>query len=108
MLMTTPALILAIVLGALLIITNVALIMKKAFSVGTLLTSMIGAAVIALMVYDTDCLTRGSCVGWSWIRTILYSIVPVVTILYSVSGIVTSPSTSTSGGSIGSIGSKSM
>lgn len=85
--LTTQAFILAVVLGVLLLVTNITLILQKAFNVGTILTTLIAAAVIALMVYDTDCLTRGKCAGWSWIRTILYSIVPIVAILYSVWGI---------------------
>ena len=84
--LTTQALVLAIVLGTLLVVTNIALILQKAFNPGTIISSLIGAAVIALMVYDTDCLTKGSCKGWSWVRTILYSIVPVIAILYGVRG----------------------
>ena len=36
---------------------------------------------IGIMTFDTDCLTSGSCEIWSWIRTILYIIVPVIAIL---------------------------
>jgi len=35
----------------------------------------------ALLVYDTNCLTQGTCGVWSWVRTILYCIGPVTLIL---------------------------
>lgn len=34
-----------------------------------------------LLVYDTHCLTSGRCDVWSWIRTTLYCIIPVLVIL---------------------------
>ena len=82
--LTTQALILAVILGTLLIVSNIILVAHKAFGPDAMLSALIGAAVIALMVYDTDCLTRGQCHGWSWIRTALYSIVPVIAIIHSL------------------------
>lgn len=41
---------------------------------------------IALLIYDTDCLTSGNCNIWSWIRTILYAILPVLGIVFMVIG----------------------
>lgn len=41
---------------------------------------------IALLIYDTDCLTTGNCNVWSWIRTILYAILPVLGIVFMVLG----------------------
>lgn len=40
--------------------------------------------VIILMTYDTECLVRGQCHGWSWIRTIVYSIMPVALVVMLV------------------------
>jgi hypothetical protein len=35
----------------------------------------------ALTVYDTNCLTKGSCNIWSWIRSILLILTPIATII---------------------------
>lgn len=32
----------------------------------------------AVTVYDTECLVVGNCHAWSWIRTILYLIIPTI------------------------------
>jgi hypothetical protein len=37
---------------------------------------------ILLLVYDTDCLTAGECSIWSWIRTVLYVIFPVLFLIF--------------------------
>lgn len=43
-------------------------------------------ATIALLIYDTDCLTSGNCNIWSWIRTVLYAILPVLGIVLTIMG----------------------
>jgi hypothetical protein len=43
-------------------------------------------AMIALLIYDTDCLTTGNCNIWSWIRTVLYAILPVLGIVLTIIG----------------------
>ena len=42
--------------------------------------------MIALLIYDTDCLTSGNCNIWSWIRTVLYAILPVLGIVLTIMG----------------------
>lgn len=32
-----------------------------------------------LIVYDTDCVVSGGCVAWSWVRTVLYMLLPMIT-----------------------------
>ena len=39
------------------------------------------AIFIAVVVYDTNCLVVGDCNVWSWIRTILYLLLPIVVII---------------------------
>lgn len=47
-----------------------------------ILSSLLTWAVfILLLTFDTNCLTKGPCEVWSWIRTTLYIIMPVITIL---------------------------
>lgn len=41
---------------------------------------------VVLLIYDTDCLTTGNCNVWSWIRTILYLILPVLGIVFTILG----------------------
>ena len=47
---------------------------------GTIMT-LIWLALAALIVYDTHCLTSGQCNTWSSIRTVIYSIIPVLAII---------------------------
>lgn len=34
----------------------------------------------AVTIYDTDCLVLGGCGTWSWIRTVLYMLAPIISI----------------------------
>ena len=47
-------------------------------SVIALLTSIV---FLALVVYDTQCLTVGACTTWSWIRSVMYVLVPVISLI---------------------------
>ena len=46
-----------------------------------IIMTLIWLALAALIVYDTHCLTSGNCNSWSSIRTVLYSIMPVLAIV---------------------------
>lgn len=46
-----------------------------------IIMTMIWLALAALIVYDTHCLTSGQCSTWSSIRTVIYSIIPVLAII---------------------------
>jgi hypothetical protein len=39
---------------------------------------------VAILLYDTECLLAGNCYVWSWIRTVLYSIIPTIVIVLVV------------------------
>jgi len=45
----------------------------------------------ALITYDTNCLTKGYCGVWSWIRTVLYIIFPVISLITMLIAFVFSP-----------------
>ena len=81
MALSVPAIILAIVYGLCLTIGIVMSVVKHQFNVLTAISFLFSAAFIALLIYDTQCLTAGSCNTWSWIRTILYVIFPVIALL---------------------------
>lgn len=49
-----------------------------------LLTSV---AFLMLIVYDTQCLTMGSCSTWSWVRSIMYVLVPVIGLIVLIVGL---------------------
>lgn len=55
-----------------------------ALSFGMILPVLIWIALIALMVYDTNCLTAGECGVWSWIRTIIFTLIPILMIVLIV------------------------
>lgn len=46
-----------------------------------IIMTLIWLALAALIVYDTHCLTSGKCNTWSSIRTVIYSIIPVLAII---------------------------
>jgi hypothetical protein len=46
-----------------------------------IIMTMIWLSLAALIVYDTHCLTSGNCSTWSSIRTMIYSIIPVLAII---------------------------
>lgn len=48
-------------------------------------TSIITLIYVALLIYDTNCLTAGQCNVWSWIRTVLYLILPIIIIIAEIS-----------------------
>jgi preprotein translocase subunit SecG len=41
----------------------------------------------ALLLYDTECLVRGNCSAWAWVRTTLYILLPVIFIILVVLGL---------------------
>ena len=46
-----------------------------------IIMTLIWLALAVLIVYDTHCLTSGKCNTWSSIRTVIYSIIPVLSII---------------------------
>lgn len=88
MALTTQATVLAVILGLLAIGGLVTSIVQKQFGLDTILGLLITVPILALMVYDTHCLTRGQCEVWSWIRTILYAILPTIAIIFTIVALV--------------------
>ena len=76
-----------IVYGLCLLLSIIFSITNHQFNALTSIGYIISAAFIALLVFDTNCLSNDTCNTWSWIRTILYSIFPciiLIIIIYSI------------------------
>ncbi len=56
----------------------------KLFTPMYVLTTFVTIMFYVLILYDTNCLTKGECFVWSWIRTILYAILPIIYIYYMI------------------------
>lgn len=56
-------------------------IVKKQFDLKLVLGSLLSLLFLTLFAYDTNCLTKGDCNGWSWFRTILYILVPILALV---------------------------
>jgi ABC-type dipeptide/oligopeptide/nickel transport system permease component len=48
-----------------------------------IISLIIMVLLITLIVYDTNCLTAGQCNTWSWVRTALYIILPIISLVLS-------------------------
>lgn len=84
--LSTQAIILSVVLGILTVVAAVATFMNYTDeSLAGLITWVI---LFAVVIYDTECLSIGPCTTWSWIRTILWSIIPVFMIVIIITAIV--------------------
>ncbi len=66
----------------LLIISFITAIVKKAFNASFLVGFIFSIGFVALMTYDTACLTHGTCDVWSWIRSVLWIIFPVIFLIF--------------------------
>ena len=55
-----------------------------------IISLIIMALLITLIVYDTNCLTAGQCNTWSWVRTALYIILPIISLVLSTVAFVNS------------------
>ena len=49
-----------------------------------LLWLLVSLPFSALVLYDTECLVRGNCDVWSWVRTTLYALAPIIWIILVV------------------------
>lgn len=75
------ALVLGIIYAVLTVFGFIASLVNKTFSASSFAGLVIWIGLAALIVYDTHCLTIGGCTIWSTVRTVLYSILPVIVIL---------------------------
>lgn len=80
-----PAIIIAVVYLLCMIAGLVIIIAYNMMNIWYGISLIFQLALILLFVYDTDCLTRGGCGVWSWIRTILNIIFPVIFLIIIIS-----------------------
>lgn len=81
MALTTQSLVLAIVYVLSLVVGLFMTVKAGAFNVAAFIGTVLTLAFIALLVYDTQCLTTGNCTTWSWIRTVLYIFFPALSLI---------------------------
>jgi len=77
-LMSTQAWVIAIVYVLCILIGLVGTITSKKFTLGAAFGTLFSIIFVALITYDTACLTNGFCGTWSWVRTIMYVLFPVI------------------------------
>jgi hypothetical protein len=77
-LMSKQAWVIAIVYALCILIGLIGSIVSKKFTLGAAFGTLFSILFVALITYDTACLTNGFCGAWSWIRTLLYVFFPVV------------------------------
>lgn len=80
--LSSQAWVLTGVFGALLLTL---IVMGAVYMPGLLPWLVLHVLLMGIAVYDTECLVRGGCTVWSWVRTIFYSIVPVLFIIIALS-----------------------
>jgi hypothetical protein len=85
--MTPQAITILVVYIIILIIALIGSITSKTFNVWSALGFVIYFLFIALVAYDTNCLTVGDCGVWSWIRTVFYILAPVISIITLIFGL---------------------
>jgi hypothetical protein len=73
--------IISIVLTVMTILLITVAAVNKALGVNSIVPLIFWILSIFLLSYDTECLVGGNCRIWSWIRTILYSIMPTIIII---------------------------
>lgn len=84
MTLTPQAKILAVILVVSQIVTLVSSFVTGEFILFTIMAVTFALLFIALIVYDTNCLVTGGCKTWSWIRTIVYSLLIVWTVVLTL------------------------
>lgn len=52
-----------------------------AFTAADILAYFLYVVILIMLAYDTHCLSSGRCDVWSWIRTTIYCIIPVLFLL---------------------------
>lgn len=82
--LSPQAITLAIVYVVVIIVSLSSSIWYKMFSPMTLVNLFISIMFFILILYDTNCLTKGECYVWSWIRTILYGAISIISIVLTI------------------------
>ncbi len=79
--MKAQSIIIAIVYVLVFMLTVIVQIRAKMLTPFIILTGLVYFAFVALLIYDTLCLTTGGCSVWRWIRTALSILIPVVIVI---------------------------
>jgi hypothetical protein len=87
---SVPATILAIIYVIYTVLNVTLAVRDKKFGIGFVFATALWIAIALLIVYDTACLTSGQCTVWSWVRTVLYAIIPILIIVIFMTAL-TSP-----------------
>lgn len=91
--MSIQAWLIAIVYSILILIAIImAISAKTPFSVALVFSFIAFIIYAVLLTYDTACLTAGQCNIWSWIRTAIYTIIPVILIIIAIIALANSKS----------------
>lgn len=83
--MSPQAILLTVVLGILTIFMAVVTFMN--FTIEGLVTLIFWIILFAVSIYDTQCLVQGNCFAWSWVRTVLWAIIPIIMIAVIISAL---------------------
>ena len=86
LLLSPQSILLTVILGVLTLVAAVATFLN--YTEESLLGLIIWVAIFAILIYDTECLVTGSCGMWSWVRTILWSIIPIFVIVVLIMAMV--------------------
>ena len=92
---STQAIILLIVYILVILIGLGTTIYKEGMSLLLGLNVVLSIALTVLLAYDTACLTSGQCGTWSWVRTILYILIPIIAIIVWVISLFRKDTTTT-------------
>lgn len=84
--LTPQSILLSIVLGILTLVAAVGTFMN--YTEESLIGLILWIVVFAAVIYDTECISRGNCGTWSWIRTVIWSIVPIFVIVVLIMAMV--------------------
>lgn len=79
--MSVQSWVLAIVLSLIAVLVIVSWIIYKTWSLGGTVSLILYLLFVAITTYDTECLVEGKCIIWSWIRSVIYMIIPVIIII---------------------------
>ena len=75
---------LASILSILTIVFVVMAAISKSLNAFGIIAVLIWIVQVVILCYDTECLVAGNCHVWSWIRTILYLIVPTIVLIFVI------------------------
>lgn len=87
--MSIQSWILGIVLSLIAVLVIVSWVVFKTWSVKGVIALIIYLLFVAVTTYDTECLVEGKCMIWSWVRTVLYAVIPTIVIVIYIYALAT-------------------